>query len=343
MLVTIEEVLKMHPNNPLLRWDRLKPKKVLVVGDAMLDYYLWGKATRLSPEAPVPILKMGKGDLCLGGAGNVAFNLKELGCCITLVCGIGPDKDGEILANTACELLDKVAAMCVLTETTAKKRIMVSPYGHQLARMDWEDDSTCVESKLIWARCLEEAIKLHPDAVVISDYDKGMLRSQLGPKLIGYVQEQDIPIFIGSKDDSWQRYSGATCIVANKDETDKVITKASQKHVIAGDRTFIHNHRTLCENLGIKRLVVTQGSQGAELYGGPDHGSEPTIVPAFPQQVYDVCGAGDTFLAMLVLARLNGFAWPDATLLANYAASKVVGKVGTATVTLHELQESTAQ
>jgi D-beta-D-heptose 7-phosphate kinase/D-beta-D-heptose 1-phosphate adenosyltransferase len=309
---------------------RLQEARVLVVGDLMLDCYYWGDVHRISPEAPVPVVRVNEKTFHLGGAGNVAANLAGLGCASTVIGLIGRDEP----ADRICKML---AAMGVANgclddtgrPTITKTRIMASK--QQVVRLD-EEDGRAIDAVTV-QRLLESADVMldQVDAVVLSDYGKGMFISGvLVQQLIAACRQRGLPVFVDPKGRDWQRYAGATCITPNTAELELVAgapVKAREDLIPAAGRI-----RT---QLGLDWLLVTRGARGMALFGEKD---TPIMIAARSREVFDVSGAGDTVIATLAACIAAKMAFGDAAAVANAAAGIVVGKLGTQPVKWPELE-----
>lgn len=296
---------------------------VLVVGDSMLDRYWDGAVDRISPEAPVPVLRMGGEWQRAGGAANVAMNLAALQCRATLGTVVGEDEAGARL----CELLQRagVEMMAVRSPdhpTTQKIRAVCR--RQQLLRVDIEQPAPPA-----LARALADlVIDLLPSFpwVVLSDYAKGALQDSAG--LIRRGMRQGARVLVDPKGEDFTRYQGAWLLEPNAAEIRRVVG------IEADDPDFDHRLHALRQRLGLAHLLVTLGERGLVLYS-PDR--MPLRVPAQRREVFDVSGAGDTLLAALAGALAHGLTLDDAVHEAQHAAGIVVGKFGTSVVTPAEL------
>lgn len=306
--------------------------KVLVIGDVMLDRYVWGEVKRISPEAPVQIVRVRDRSEVLGGAGNVAANLAGLKCPVFLVGIRGTDMAGERL----CELLEKSGIESgliadPLRPTITKTRIMAQ--GQQLLRLDEEEIEAPLEVVLDSVSCMIEKIMPECRAVVLSDYGKGLLTSgQFVRKVIGASRQRGIPVLVDPKGTDWERYQGATCITPNMAEFEAVAGPCTEP----GRDVFEKEARAVLRRYGAEWLLVTRGPLGMSLFGGADH----LAITARAREVYDVSGAGDTVIATLAAGVASGLSYADSAFLANMAAGIVVGKLGTQPVGRSELESA---
>ena len=301
----------------------IKRARVLVVGDVMLDRYWFGEVSRISPEAPVPVLKFDRSEDRPGGAANVARNAAALGARVTLLSVVGRDEAGRRLK----ELLREEAIGTRLhsdrtIDTTVKLRV-IGPRRHQLLRVDFET----VPSHEILRSKLADYAKLIAgcDAVILSDYGKGGLAHI--QRMIAIARRHFKPVLIDPKGGDFSRYQGATLITPNLDEF----------RAVAGNwksaREFAERAMQLRRRLKVEALLVTQGEEGMTLFSrdGRFH------VPAQAREVSDVSGAGDTVIATLAVMLAAGGNFGGAVRIANRAAGIVVGKFGTAVVRPEEL------
>ncbi len=302
---------------------------VVVAGDVMLDVYLWGDVGRISPEAPVPVVRVNEKTYALGGAGNVALNLAELGCRVCLLGIRGEDDAGDAVAKLLEEktVTDKVLAVEGYT-TTTKTRVLGQ--GQQLVRLDEEVVSAIAEE--LEERLLAEFEALLPtaDVVILSDYTKGFFSGGLTEVFIARCTAAKIPVFVDPKGDDWPRYAHATCITPNAGEFRQVCrTSVNDLEIIA------EQAQGLIERFELDYLLITRGSEGMLLFDGDD---VVTHFPAEAREVFDVSGAGDTVVGVAAAAFGCGWSMEAATRLANIAAGIVVEKVGTSPVSLLELE-----
>jgi len=301
-------------------------KKVLVVGDLMLDTYLWGHADRISPEAPVPIVQVNKIEHNPGGAANVALNLASLGCQVTVIGLIGSDSEGKILTN----LLDQRNIVCTnLVEsdnrpTTVKSRIIA--HNQQVVRADREVNSEMSESS---NKALAESVKstLHDmDAVVLEDYNKGVLNSVSINMLIEMANEAGTPVYVDPKKANFIAYKNARLFKPNLSEFKNAYAE-NESLEVAGFK--------LKNELNAEILMITRGADGVSLFDGSDYHHIPTKA----RRVHDVSGAGDTVIATFTLSDICGASPEESVELSNYAAGRVCEEVGVVPISLEMLNE----
>ena len=303
--------------------------KVLVIGDVMLDRFWHGAATRISPEAPVPVVKVAGVDDRPGGAGNVAINLASLGVETTLSGLVGNDEHGKQLRSAVEAKGVLWSVMPCPADTIVKLRVLSR--NQQLIRMDFEAplDDYADESFLQYASNL---IAEH-DVVLLSDYAKGTLTNI--EALISACRVLNTPVLVDPKGADFSRYAGATLITPNLSEFEAVVGACHQDDTVISARA-----RHLCEQHGFEAVLVTRSERGMTLQSKE---GEPLHLPALAREVFDVTGAGDTVISAMAAGLASQDSFENSTRLANVAAGLVVGKVGTATVTREELQGALLQ
>jgi rfaE bifunctional protein kinase chain/domain len=302
---------------------------VAVVGDAMLDVYLRGDVERISPEAPVPVVRVRDRRFALGGAGNVAQNVRAVGAECDLVAAIGDDAGGRQL----CAMLGEAAAsvrslVTVERPTTTKTRIVAR--SQQVVRVDEEEDADLdgdeVERLLAAVRAAVDAA----DALVLEDYNKGVLVPRVIEASMQAARARGIPIVVDPKYRNFFLYRGATIFKPNRRELEAALGAAVDlEHPEALPATF--------SRLGVEHLLLTLGERGMALISA---GGQIKRVPTVAREVYDVVGAGDTVTAYLALALAAGGSATEAAIIANFAAGVEVGKLGAATVSPEEVLDA---
>lgn len=304
--------------------------RLLVVGDLMLDYWVWGTVSRISPEAPVPVVDIARHSYTPGGAANVVANLKTLGAKVDLLGVVGADDIGRRL-RVMLERQDIGINGLIVSEdypTIMKTRIIAN--SQQVVRADLE--TRCAVKDHVWKKLLAWANNHRQDydAVVISDYDKGLLWGNHIQDLIKIFQ--GVPVIAGPKPVDLKRFLGCELITLNAKEA-----KAASGYDTFNNKGLEQAGRTLLAELNLSSVLITLGERGMALF----RKDVPTIkVPALASQVYDVSGAGDTVLSVMALCASASVPIPEAMSLASHAAAVVVRKVGTATVSTEELLES---
>jgi len=334
---------------------RLKGHRVGVLGDLMLDRYLWGTASRLSPEAAVPVVDFVEQSECLGGAGNVAANLLSIGARVQAFGVIGEDEPGRALRAClrAAGIEQKGTVSDQSRVTTVKTRVIAR--HQQIVRIDQERReavSVSLEEKL-FRNLLSSLKKL--DGLVLSDYDKGLITDAFADRVLSACHQLKVPVFVKPKTSRLYAYRGARVIVCNAKEAGFFVTRA-----LHDEKCFEEAGRALLAHFGCGAVVITRGEKGMSVFeeSSPRHIAIPATSfevtyarvgqsgverGATGRQVFDVTGAGDTVLSVLSLAVAAGASLPDAAVLANTAAGVVVGKLGTASVTVPELAHALAE
>lgn len=303
--------------------------KILVVGDLMLDKYIWGSAERLSPEAPVPIVKISGENFSLGGACNVANNLIAMNAAVSLYGVIGDDADGSLLNDF---LVNKgIEAHCYKSNRPTTTKIRVMAAKHQMLRLD-KENSEPLESSVYEAMFedIQGSITQY-DCVILSDYLKGVLSPAFSQLLIKLANSFEIPVLCDPKGSDYTKYRHATLLTPNKKEA----TEAMQIS-IRNDKTILYALQKMREICSVCYPLITLSEEGIAYLDSDDSlHKKPTIA----KEVYDVSGAGDTVIAALALQLAKGKSIEEATTFANAAAAVVIGKVGSATATLKEIQD----
>ncbi len=304
-------------------------KRILVVGDLIMDRFVTGRVRRISPEAPVPVVEVTKEEYMPGGAGNVAANIMSLGGAISLVSAVGSDLPGrellKILRSTGADtggiILDRDRP------TSLKTRIIAE--HQQVVRADWESRSEL--SDRLTERLISKSSTLVEkcDGVVISDYGKGLLSSALISALISEAESRKLPVVVDPQVGHFFDYRRVTSLTPNTAEAGAALGVE-----ITGEESLLEAGRRLLSELESRTILITRGEEGMSLFysdGRVEH------IPTVAREVYDVTGAGDTVSGVFTLALSGGLGFSEAAHLANFAAAVVVGKLGTATVTQNEL------
>ena len=309
--------------------DAARHCRVAVVGDAMLDVYLRGEVDRISPEAPVPVVRVKDRKLALGGAANVANNIVTIGAKCELVSAVGSDRAGSTLR----EMLEGVSAVTrslvpVGRPTTTKTRVLAR--SQQLVRYDEEDDSDLEGEEIDrLLEALHTAIS-EADALVLEDYNKGVLVPAVISQGIAWARERRIPVIVDPKYRNFFAYGGATIFKPNRRELESALGAAVDlDHPEALPSTF--------ERLGVEHLLLTLGERGMALVSAD---GEIGRVPTTAREVYDVVGAGDTVTAYLATILAAGGTPAEAAVVANFAAGVEVGKLGAVAVTPEEVLDA---
>lgn len=309
--------------------ERFDSVKILVVGDVMLDEFVWGQVSRISPEAPIPVVRVVSETAIPGGAGNVAANVSSLGANVHLTGIVGNDVEARILKK---ELkLRGVTGSGLIVDngrpTILKRRIIAD--NQQVVRMDREETGKIhagiIEKIVDYCRSIISGV----DGIVISDYGKGVVAKLVVRELLKFGRERHLPIAVDPKTRHFDRYSRVTIITPNKREVEE------NRHVlIENKKMLVKAGRNLLRELGCSAVLITRGEEGMSLF---EKDGSITHIPAVAREVYDVTGAGDTVTCVLTLSLSCGATMREAAVISNYAAAVVVGKRGTAAVTRDEL------
>ncbi len=302
--------------------DKVRNVRLLVVGDVMLDRYWFGEVSRISPEAPVPVVKVERLEERLGGAANVARNAVALGARTALLSVVGDDEAGRSLSRLL-EEGEIDAGMHVDRDIDTTVKLRVIGRQQQLLRIDFE---TTPSHEVLQAKLADfEQRVAQADVVILSDYGKGGLTHIAD--MIQIARSHDKPVLVDPKGDEWGKYAGATVITPNRSELREVVGRWSSADEL------LAKAQKLRSELGLEALLVTRSEEGMTLFA--DDGIHHQ--PAQAREVFDVSGAGDTVIATLAVMLAAGADWAEAIRIANVAAGIVVGKLGTAVVTREEL------
>lgn len=301
--------------------------EILIIGDIMLDKYYYGSVSRISPEAPVPIVNV-KSEVCtMGGAGNVANNIRGL----TANCRvIGCASDDEA-GNTLYTMFKKIGAESVFIDagipTISKLRVVGSK--QQIVRLDFEEiRAFSDEVNISFKNAVDENID-SCNVIVISDYGKGVCSEEICQHIINRAKEKGKPVIIDPKGSVWNKYMNASIITPNVKE----LSEVAGKEIPNEDHYIIETGRLILKKYNIEHLIVTRSEKGITVISGNTHKTIPTVA----KEVFDVSGAGDTVVSCLAVFLGLGFCLEDASVIANAAAGIVVGKLGTAPIFLSEL------
>lgn len=336
----------MNKYNNIIR--RFKAKRLLVVGDLVLDQYIKGSVSRISPEAPVPIVLQQESFYTPGGAANVANNLSSLGAVVTLLGKIGDDIEGGILKKELSRRRIQTNGLCVDEgmDTILKTRIMA--HHQQVVRVDRETPvhpgPDKVKTDKIFPFLRKNFSSYH--AVIVSDYGKGMIDMALLAEIHELAIKHKMPVIVDPKMEDLRAYGQVTCITPNKKEAETALraippetrracgivsVKLDKKEEIEA------NGQGLLVYLGIESLLITLGEHGMYLF---EHNKKPFPIPTRAQEVFDVSGAGDTVISVFALSLAAGAGKTHAADIANYAAGVVVGKMGAVAIEMDELKRA---
>ena len=307
--------------------DRGRHARISVIGDAMLDVYLSGEVERISPEAPVPVVRVRERKYALGGAANVSQNVVAIGARCHLVAAIGADQAGRILAQMLGEIGSSDALLNVDRCTTQKTRVVAR--SQQLVRIDEEEDDALPEHDVARLQTLIASSVAEADALILEDYNKGVLVPSVIRAAIDAAAARKIPIVVDPKYRNFFSYAGSTIFKPNRRELEAAV-----------GATIDLDHPTaissLLGTLDVRHLLLTLGERGM-LLASADGAS--TRIPTVAREVYDVVGAGDTVTAYLATMLAAGATPVEAAVIANVAAGIEVGKLGAASVGRDELLE----
>jgi rfaE bifunctional protein kinase chain/domain len=302
-------------------------KTVIVVGDVMLDEFIWGKVRRISPEAPVPVVEVMNETYGLGGSGNVAANIRALGGVAIPIGVIGHDSASNRLIGLLKKTDIEVAGLLRdQRPTTLKTRIIA--HNQQVVRADRESRQPLPANITAGLAAYFSERLGGADAVIVSDYDKGVANSELLSEILPLAKRTGVPVFLDPKVHHADYYRPITAITPNLREAELLTGLA-----IETESALQLAGRRLLERFQCDYALITRGEEGMSLF----HDGQTHHLPTAAREVFDVTGAGDTVIATLALAFSGGATIEDAAILANHAAGLVVGKVGTATVTRQEL------
>ena len=309
---------------------RFPQQSVLVVGDVMLDEYIWGEAGRISPEAPVPIVEVERDSLRLGGAANVALNLASLGGQAEILSVVGEDSRADDLRHG---LEARGIGSDTLIEdperpTTLKTRIVAS--RQQVVRVDRESRAGLTGK--LRERFLEKLHERLPRVagVIVSDYGKGVIDLELMAELAEAARTKDVFVAVDPKESHFYQYKGVSIVTPNVHEA-----SSATRMTIRTPESLEEAGRKLLSELDAQGVLITRGAEGMTLFR-PDQPS--SHIPATAREVFDVTGAGDTVIASLTLARVAGATLEQAAVISNAAASVVVGEIGTADVSVEDVE-----
>jgi rfaE bifunctional protein kinase chain/domain len=310
---------------------KFNKKKILVIGDLILDRYIWGKVNRISPEAPVPVVEVTDENFLLGGASNVANNIVSLGGHATIVGVAGNDRAGEVLIR----MLGEKGVQCEgvffgSRPTTVKTRVIA--HNQQVVRFDRENKDK-VDGKVFRGllEYIRSAVQDH-DAVIISDYKKGVISSELVKQVLKHSRPGNIFVSVDPKVGHFHCYKNVSLITPNIMEA-----SIASGIEIKDEKSLINAGRTFLRKIPCDAVLVTRGEHGMSLFRKD---KTEVHIPTAAKNVYDVTGAGDTVIAAFSIAYAAGASMEEAAVIANHAAGIVVGEVGTAVATLGQLRKS---
>lgn len=307
-----------------------KKKKILVIGDLILDRYIWGKVNRISPEAPVPVVEVTDENFLLGGAANVANNIMALGGRATIVGVAGHDRGGEFLRKMLEERgIQHEGVLWGSRPTTVKTRVIA--HSQQVVRFDREERGR-VDGKVLKSlfNFIHSTLIEH-DAVILSDYRKGVVSSELVREILKYSRPKNIFVSVDPKIGHFHCYKNVSLITPNVMEA-----SIASGIEIKDENSLIKAGRILLRKMSCNAVLITRGEYGVSLF----EKDRVLHIPTVAKNVYDVTGAGDTVIATFTISFISGATMQESAVIANHAAGIVVGEVGTAVVTLNQLSKS---
>jgi len=313
--------------------EKIQQQKILVLGDLMLDRFVWGKVDRISPEAPVPVVHVTRDSAYPGGAANVARNLSDFGVSVIIGGAIGKDTNGKELQRLLHSASISTQAILALADFPTIEKTRIIARHQQVVRVDREKKYKNKDKDL--HKLLHTLKKLIPEvnAVILEDYGKGFITQELVNEIVLLAKNNNIILAVDPNPNNWLQWSGVTVIKPNRQEAyiaAGVLYEENEKSVLD-----IGHH--LMEKWNVPYLLITLGEEGMILFHPPE---EPYLTPTKAQEVFDVSGAGDTTIAFFTAALAAGFTGIEAAEIANHAAGIVVGKLGTATLKPEELRKS---
>ena len=313
--------------------DKFKGKEIIVIGDVMLDHFVKGSVSRISPEAPVPVVSVESEDFVAGGAGNVAVNLAVLGARPKVISVVGNDANGIILKQFLENTGADVSKIVVDKTRPTTQKVRVIAERQQVVRVDRESKN--LVNKNVAAECFEnfkEALKT-AKGVIMSDYGKGMLSDYNIQDIIKACRAKNIPVCVDPKIDNFLKYKNITCMTPNTKEAWEGMGLPPKKD----EKSILDLGKKILKTLKADSILITRSAQGMSLFENAKN-PKVTTIKATAKEVFDVTGAGDTVISVLTLALACKASLKDAAFIANKAAGVVVAKLGTATVTTEEIK-----
>ncbi len=303
-------------------------QSILVIGDVMLDKFMWGNASRISPEAPVPIISVNKISHSPGGAANVALNLSKLSANVQILGIVGDDNEGAILEDTLLKNSVKTQFMKeAKISTTTKTRIIA--HGQQVVRTDYEDIRDVNSDQIKIIKDILDKIISEIDAIIIQDYNKGLLVKDSIKTILEISSEKNIPVYVDPKKDNFFAYNKIRLFKPNLFEFESAINFKEQ------DKSFEDLGKDLRKKINAEILMVTRSEEGVTLF--TDKNVQTISTKA--RKVHDVSGAGDTAISAFVLADLCGANIEESAMISNYAAGRVCEEVGVVPISLEMIKD----
>ena len=304
-----------------------KPPTILVIGDLMLDKFIFGSVERISPEAPVPIVKLEKEEQMLGGSGNVIRNLSNLGIKTSLCSAVGKDFAGDLLITQLTKKGTDISNVLRLKNirTTEKMRIVAD--RQQIARVDWDMNDSEVDFNDNLIKSIATYIE-EVDGVIISDYAKGICSDVLLKEVIRISNESNIPIFVDPKGSDWEKYQHANLITPNIKEAEIILGEK-----LENDEAFEMAGEKICSTFDIEACLITRGGDGMSFFC-----KDNTFhLKSNAKEIFDVSGAGDTVISAMATGLVMNLTYKQSAEFSNQAAGIVVGHIGTSAITTKEL------
>jgi len=304
-----------------------KPPTILVVGDLMLDKFIFGSVERISPEAPVPIVKLEKEEQMLGGSGNVIRNLSNLGIKTSLCSVVGKDLAGDLLLTQLIKEGTDISNVLRLKNIRTTEKMRVVADRQQIARVDWDMNDSEVDFNDNLIRSIATYIK-KVDGVIISDYAKGICSDALLKEVIRTSNESNIPIFVDPKGSDWDKYQHANLITPNIKEAEIILGEK-----LENDEAFEMAGEKICSTFNIEACLITRGADGMSFFC-----KDNTFhLKSNAKEIFDVSGAGDTVISAMATGLVMNLTYKQAAEFSNHAAGIVVGHIGTSAITTEEL------
>ena len=303
-------------------------KSILVIGDVMLDKFMWGKADRISPEAPVPIISIDKISHSPGGAANVALNLSKLSANVHLLAVVGDDNESNLLEDDLEKQGVKIKFIKdAKKSTTTKTRIMA--HGQQVVRTDYENTNDITSEQIKHINDMIVACSSEIDAIIIEDYNKGLLVKDCINTILDIAAKNDIPVYVDPKKENFFVYNKIRLFKPNMFEFESIINFNKQ------NKGFEELGEQLRKKINAEILMITRGEEGVTLF--TDNNIQTIGTKA--RKVHDVSGAGDTAISAFVLADLSGASIEESAMISNYAAGRVCEEVGVVPISLEMIKD----
>ena len=307
-----------------------QPPKILVIGDLMLDKFIFGSVERISPEAPVPIVKYKGAKHMLGGCGNVIRNLYNLGVKTSLVSVVGRDQAGDLIIDLLVD--KKISVSRVLRQkdirTTEKMRVVAE--RQQVLRLDWDMEDSKIEYENLLIENISKEME-DIDGLIISDYGKGVCLESIIRNFIDIAKKRKLPVYVDPKGNDWGKYSNANLITPNSKEAEMILDRS-----IKTDREFEIAGEDICSIFNIESCLITRGGDGMSFISK----NNTFHLKSKAQEIFDVSGAGDTVISVMATGLSLGLNPKLSAEFSNQAAGIVVGHIGTSAITIKELLDS---